>query len=114
MCEALPSVTGYKVHADKIRRLGVPVFEGTTIVSANGRDHVESVTVARADESLRPVEGTWRTFACDTLLVAVGLEPVNEFATAGRILRFQSPCGGGRRPHRRGQRRDVRGEKSRV
>ncbi len=88
VCEALPSVTGYKVHADKIRRLGVPVFDGTTIVSANGAERVESVTVARADENLRPVEGNWRTFACDTLLVAVGLEPVNEFARQAEEFGF--------------------------
>jgi ferredoxin len=40
---------------------------------------VESITVARVGEKFKPVAGTERSFACDTLLVAVGLDPVNEF-----------------------------------
>jgi len=42
LVEALPQVGGYKVHADKLKRLGVPVFTSHTVVSANGSDRVES------------------------------------------------------------------------
>ncbi|RPI31833.1 MAG: sulfurtransferase, partial [Chloroflexota bacterium] len=38
-----------------------------------------SVTVAAVDEHWQPVAGSERTFACDTLLIAVGLDPVDEF-----------------------------------
>jgi len=34
LVEALPEVGGYKVHADKIRRLGVPVWTSHTVVRA--------------------------------------------------------------------------------
>jgi sarcosine oxidase, subunit alpha len=79
LCEALPECGGYKVHKDKLVRMGVPVYTSHTVISANGRDEVESVTIAMIDEFWRPIAGTERTFPCDTVLVAVGLDPVDEF-----------------------------------
>jgi len=79
LAEALERCGGYKVHEDKIRRLGVPVHTRHTVLGAQGRDRLESVTIARIDERFRPLPGTERTFECDTLLIAVGLDPVNEF-----------------------------------
>jgi len=77
--EALPHVGGYKVHADKLMRLGVPIYTRHTIVSANGKDRVERATIAKLDESWKVVPGTHRTFEVDTVLIAVGLDEVNEF-----------------------------------
>ena len=79
LVEALPECSGYKVHKDKLHRFGVPIYTSHTILSANGAEAVESVTIARLDERWKPVPGTERTFACDTVLIAVGLDPVNEF-----------------------------------
>jgi sarcosine oxidase subunit alpha len=77
--EALPECGGYKVHRDKLARLGVPIYTSHTILSANGTEGVESVTMARLDRDFRQVPGTERSFACDTVLIAVGLDPVDEF-----------------------------------
>ena len=79
LVEAMPECGGYKVHKDKLARMGVPIYTSHTIVSANGEDSVESVTIAQVDERFRPIAGTERSFACDTVLIAVGLDPVNEF-----------------------------------
>lgn len=79
LVEALPECGGYKVHKDKLARMGVPIYTSHTVVSANGVDAVESVTIAQVDHNWQPVPGTERSFACDTLLIAVGLDPVNEF-----------------------------------
>jgi len=79
LCEALPECSGYKVHKDKLARMGVPIYVSHTALSANGEQEVESVTVAQIDENWRPIHGTEKTFACDTVLVAVGLDPVDEF-----------------------------------
>ncbi|MGA1820935.1 MAG: FAD-dependent oxidoreductase [Thermoplasmatota archaeon] len=84
LVEALPQVGGYKVHADKLRRLGVPVFTGHTVVSAHGRDRVESVVIARLDSSWNIVPGTHRSYEVDTVLIAVGLDPVDEFHKKGK------------------------------
>ncbi|MFH1293886.1 MAG: FAD-dependent oxidoreductase, partial [Pseudomonadota bacterium] len=79
LVEALDQVGGYQVHANKIKRLGVPVYTRHTILSANGNEHVESVTVGKIDDSFRPIAGTEKAYECDTVLIAVGLSPVNEF-----------------------------------
>lgn len=79
LVEALPECGGYKVHKDKLARMGVPIYTSHTVLSANGVDSVESVTIAQVDERWQPVPGTERTFDCDTLLIAVGLDPVDEF-----------------------------------
>lgn len=84
LAEALPEVGAYWVHSDKLVRLGVPVYTSTTVVSANGRESVESVTTARVDEDWRIIDGTHRTYACDTLLVAVGLSSINEMYALAR------------------------------
>ncbi len=84
LIEALPSVGGYKVHADKLQRLGVPILTRHTILAAHGKEHVEAVTIARLDEQWRVIEGTRRNFAVDTVLIAVGLAEVNEFYLKAR------------------------------
>jgi len=78
--EALPQCGGYQVHADKIKRLGVPIYTRHTIVSANGNEHVESVTVSKIDNNFKRIASTEKTYECDTVLIAVGLNPVNEFS----------------------------------
>ena len=79
LCEALPECGGYKVHRDKLARMGVPIYTGHTVVSANGKEEVENVTIAAIDKNWKPLRGTEKTFVCDTVLVAVGLDPVDEF-----------------------------------
>ncbi|MDR3576169.1 MAG: FAD-dependent oxidoreductase [Anaerolineaceae bacterium] len=79
LVEALPECGGYKVHKDKLARMGVPIYTSHTILSANGAEEVESVTVAQVDEHFQPITGTERSFDCDTILIAVGLDPIDEF-----------------------------------
>ena len=79
LVEAMPECGGYKVHKDKLARMGVPIYTSHTILSANGKDRVESVTIAQVDENFKPIKGTEKSFQCDCVLIAVGLDPVNEF-----------------------------------
>jgi len=79
LCEALDECGGYKVHKDKLVRMGVPIHTRHTVVCANGTEEVESVTIAQLDPAWKIIPGTEKTFTCDTVLVAVGLEPVDEF-----------------------------------
>ncbi len=84
LVEVMPECGGYKVHRDKLARLGVPIYTSHTVLSANGKEAVESVTIAKVDGRFRPVPGTEKSFACDTLLIAVGLDPVDEFYDKAR------------------------------
>ncbi|MBN2724426.1 MAG: FAD-dependent oxidoreductase [Deltaproteobacteria bacterium] len=78
LVEALDHCGGYKVHEDKIRRLGIPVWTSHTVVKVAGAGKVEEITIAAIDKDFKIIEGTEKTFAVDTVLVAVGLSPVNE------------------------------------
>ncbi len=53
LAEALPDCGGYKVHADKLKRLGVPIYTRHTILSANGDENVESVTIVEVDRQFQ-------------------------------------------------------------
>jgi Fe-S-cluster-containing hydrogenase component 2 len=79
LVEAMPQCGGYKVHADKLKRLGVPIYTSHSILSANGKETVESITIAEIDEKFNPIDCTEKTFLCDTILVAVGLDSLAEF-----------------------------------
>jgi len=79
LIEALPQVGGYKVHADKLQRLGMPIYTRHTIVCAAGTERVESAAVAELDDRWNVIPGTQKNLAVDTVLIAVGLAEVNEF-----------------------------------
>ncbi|MDW7739443.1 MAG: 2Fe-2S iron-sulfur cluster-binding protein [Bacillota bacterium] len=78
LVEALQKCGGYKVHEDKIKRFGVPVWTSHTVLKIEGSEKVERVITAAVDESFKPIPGTEKIFEVDTVLIAVGLSPVNE------------------------------------
>ena len=82
--EALPSVTGYRVHRDKILRLGVPILTSHTILRCSGTGRVEYAEFAEVDENLNPKPGTERAVEVDAVLIGVGLVPANELSRKAR------------------------------
>lgn len=94
LVEALPECGGYKVHKDKLARMGVPIYTSHTILSANGAGKVESVTVAQVDGDFKPIPGTEKSFECDSVLIAVGLDPVNEFYLKAKQYGLNAFVGG--------------------
>ncbi len=89
LIEALSQCGGYKVHENKLRRLGVPIYTNHTIKSANGDINVESITIGQLDKDGNIVSGTEKTFGCDTILIAVGLNPVAEFYHKAKEFGFK-------------------------
>lgn len=57
---------------------GIPLKLSHTVVDIKGRERVEGVTLAEVDERGKPIPGTEEFYACDTLLLSVGLIPENE------------------------------------
>ncbi len=84
LVEGLPECGGYKVHEDKLKRFGVPIWTSHTVVKAWGENHLEKVTIAQVDERFAPIAGTEKTFEADTLLIAVGLASVDEILIKAR------------------------------
>jgi len=92
--EILPKVNGYKVHADKIIRMGVPVYLNTTVISVEGEGRVERATVAEVGPDWKPLLDTARTYEVDTVLVATGLAPCDEFYRMARDFGFLAVTAG--------------------
>lgn len=89
ICDILSKVNGYKVHSDKIKRMGVPIYLNHTVLCAEGNGKVERVTIAEVDDKWQPILETAKTFEVDTLLIAVGLSPVDEFYDMAKAYGFK-------------------------
>lgn len=76
--EAAPQVGGYGVHSAKVRRAGVPVYTGHTVLEAVPNENMSGVkgaVIAKVDERFQPIKGTEQYIECDTIGIAVGLTP---------------------------------------
>lgn len=93
--EAGPDVGGYKVHASKIKRAGVPIYTRHTIKGAHGNQKLEGVTIAEVDNKWQMIEGSEKSIKADVMCMAVGLSPIVElFFQAGCELKFIPALGG--------------------
>lgn len=59
---------------------GIPLKLSHTVVDIHGKDRLTGVTVAQVDADFKPIPGTETEYACDTLLLSVGLIPENELS----------------------------------
>lgn len=78
--EADSKIGGYDVHAEKIRRAGIPTLLSHTIKVATGKENVEAVTLIKLDEKWQEIPGTEQILAVDFVCLAVGLSPLTELA----------------------------------
>lgn len=65
-----------------LKDFDIPLYLSHTVVDIQGRNHVESITIAQVDECKNPIPGTEKTFEVDTLLLSIGLIPENELGNA--------------------------------
>ena len=94
LVEAAPKCGGYKVHMDKLVRSGVPIYTSHTVLEALGDEHVKQVVIAQVDEHFQAIKGTEQLYDCDTVLIAVGLDPVDEFYKKAKELGFNVHAAG--------------------
>jgi sarcosine oxidase subunit alpha len=93
--EALSHIGGWLVHAAKVRRYGVPILTGHTIMGVNGNERVESAIVVKINDKWQPIKGTEKIIQCDTVLLAVGLTPNTELLRQfGVSTRYVPELGG--------------------
>lgn len=93
--EAAPSIGGYKVHAAKLRRLGVPILTSCTILKAIGTLSVEQVELVSLDEQWNVIANSNRFIDVDTVCIAVGLTPLsNLLAMMGAKMNYIPELGG--------------------
>jgi sarcosine oxidase subunit alpha len=93
--EAQPQVTGYSVHASKMRRAGVPIYTSHTLKAVEGKDCVEKAVVCQLDDHGVWIPWTEREFMIDTICLAVGLVPLSDLLwQAGCEMKYIDELGG--------------------
>lgn len=93
--EASDKISGYKVHAAKIKRLGIDIFTSTTIKKAIGIDKVSEVVLINLDNKWNEIKGTETTIKVDGICIAVGLMPLTSLvAMAGAEMKYIGELGG--------------------
>ncbi|PYM41156.1 MAG: pyridine nucleotide-disulfide oxidoreductase, partial [Candidatus Rokuibacteriota bacterium] len=94
--EVANTVRGDEAIARSLAGRGVPLYTAHTIREARGRvGEIDSVVLVQVDESLKPVAGSEREIACDTVCLALGLAPnVELLHLVGARLAFDSALGG--------------------
>lgn len=86
--EAAPTIGGYGVHSAKVRRAGVPMYTGYTVVEAVPNEDLSGVkgaVIAKVDEKFQPIKGTEEFIECDTIGIAVGLTPDISLPAMARV-----------------------------
>ncbi len=58
----------------------IPLYLSHTVTDIHGNSRLTGVTVSQVDEKMRPISGTEKEYACDTLILSVGLIPENELS----------------------------------
>lgn len=88
--EALPQVSGYCVHRDKIARLGIPILTSHTLLECNGHEQVESAWIAQINHQFKLIAGSEKLLLVDAVLIGVGLTPIDELVKKAHQIGI--PC----------------------
>ena len=96
--EAAPAIGGYDVHANKVRKAGVPIYLSHTVVEALGGDEVSGAMVAPVDCDFNPQEEEAFCIECDTICLAVGMAPRIDLAMNAGCKPVFVPVLGGHMP----------------
>ena len=108
--EVLPEVSGYNVHAAKIRRAGIPILTSRMIKKAIGKKFLESVIIAEVDENFDCIDGMEIQINCDLLCIATGLQPFNELCWSLKMeMKYSAPLGGFLPVHDENQETSIEG-----
>ncbi len=63
----------------------IPLYLSHTVTEIRGKNRVEAVVICQVDDAMNPIPGTEKVYACDTLLLSVGLIPENELTRGAGI-----------------------------
>jgi NADPH-dependent 2,4-dienoyl-CoA reductase/sulfur reductase-like enzyme len=77
--EVMPVASGLPRNIEQcLNDYGIPLYLSHTVTDIKGTDRLESVTISQVDDRMQPIPGTEKEYACDTLILSVGLIPENE------------------------------------
>ena len=87
--EAMPREGGFPVQANRVRRLGIPIMTGYTLVRAIPNDDKTGIVgaVIAKCENFKPIPGTEQVIdKIDIINICTGLVPDNQLLTKGKEL----------------------------
>lgn len=64
---------------------GIPLYLSHTVTDVKGHNRLEAVVVSEVDGQMNPIPGTEKEYACDTLILSVGLIPENELSAMAGV-----------------------------
>lgn len=77
--EVMPVASGLPRNIEQcLNDYGIPLYLSHTVTDIKGTDRLESVIISQVDDHMQPIPGTEKEYACDTLILSVGLIPENE------------------------------------
>lgn len=84
--EVQPYASGLPRNIEQcLNDYGIPLYLSHTVTEIKGEERLKAVVVSQVDEGMQPVPGTEREYACDTLILSVGLIPENELSLAAGV-----------------------------
>lgn len=79
--EILPIPSGLPRNIEQcLNDYNIPLYLSHTITAIHGNERVTGVTVSQVDGRMKPIPGTEKEYACDTVILSVGLIPENELS----------------------------------
>lgn len=69
-----------------LRDYDIPLYLSHTVTDILGKERLEGVVVSQVDDHMQPVPGSEKTYACDTLILSVGLIPENELSLGAGVI----------------------------
>lgn len=95
--EAQQNEGGFPVQANRVRRLGIPILTGYTLVKAIPNDDYTAIigaVIAKADEQFKPISGTEKLIENIELInICTGLIPDDQLLVLGKEI-FGTKCHG--------------------
>lgn len=86
VAELLPYSGGLKRNIVQcLDDFDIPLLLSHTVVKIHGKKRVTGVTIAKVGNDRKPIAGTEEYYACDTLLLSVGLLPENEISKSAGV-----------------------------
>jgi len=79
--EILPYASGLPRNIEQcLNDYNIPLYLNHTITEIHGKARLTGVTVSEVDENRQVLAGSGKFYACDTLILSVGLIPENELS----------------------------------
>lgn len=86
VAELMPYSGGLKRNIVQcLNDFDIPLKLSHTVVDIEGKNRVETVTIAEVGPDRKPIPGTEERYTCDTLLLSCGLIPENELSKSAGV-----------------------------